>query len=106
MTRKQLPEAPTHLSEAAAAWWDRIVRGWDLDDAGLLILTAALESLDRANQAQAVIAAEGLFQDGKPHPACRVERDARAAMLTALKQLHLDLEPIGPVGRPPSTGRR
>ena len=105
MAHKTLPTAPKHLSRAGKAWWNRIVRGWDLDDSALLILQAALESFDRSTQAAAVIAAEGLFRDGKPHPACRVERDARSAMLTALKQLHLDLEPVGPVGRPPG-GRR
>ena len=105
MTRKQLPQAPTHLSEAAAGWWLRLVRSWELDDAGLLILQAALESFDRAEQARSVVEAEGLLIAGKPHSAVRIERDSRAAMLVALKSLHLDLEPVGPVGRPPG-GRR
>lgn len=41
------------------------------------------------------------FDQDKPHPLLSVERDARAAMLAALKQLNLDLEPLrdGP-GRP------
>jgi phage terminase small subunit len=106
MVRKHLPEAPPHLSETAREWWNKITAGWDLDDAGLLILQAALESFDRAEQARSIIAADGLFLDGKPHPAARIERDARAAMLTALKQLHLDVEPVGPVGRPSTLGRR
>jgi phage terminase small subunit len=105
MAHKTLPTAPDHLSAAAAGWWGRIVKNWDLDAAGLLILTAALESFDRAEQARAVVEAEGLLVDGKPHSAVRIEWDSRAGMLSALKQLHLDLEPIGPVGRPPG-GRR
>jgi hypothetical protein len=56
-------------------------------------------------QAQAAIEADGLIVDGKQHPAVPIERDSRTAMLAALKALHLDLEPIGPVGRPPGTGR-
>jgi phage terminase small subunit len=57
--------------------------------------------------AQAAIKEEGAtgldrFGQLKPHPLLPIERDARAAMMAALKQLNLDLEPLrdGP-GRPP-----
>lgn len=102
---RQFPRAPDHLSEPAAAWWVRIVKGWDLDDAALLILQTSLEAFDRMVEAQQVIQESGLLVDGKVSPAARVERDSRAALLAGIKQLHLDLEPVGPVGRPPGGGR-
>lgn len=40
---------------------------------------------------------------GKPraHPLLPTLRDARSAKLQALKALHLDVEPVKPIGRPP-----
>lgn len=101
---KQKP--PAHLSAKARKWWVRIVGDWLLDETGLLILQSAMEAFDRMTQAQGIIAQEGpvvadRFGQPKQHPATLVERDSRAAMLAALKALHLDLEPLndGP-GRP------
>lgn len=57
-------------------------------------------------QAQRKLKKEGLtaldrFGQRKAHPAATIERDSRAAMLGALKQLNLDLEPLEPrAGRP------
>ncbi len=107
--KNTLPKAPDHLSPPAAAWWDRIVSGWDLDPAALLVLTAALESFDRMTEAQEVIRRDGSviedrFGIPKQHPATYIERDSRSSMLRAIKQLGLDLEPLqaGP-GRPPGS---
>lgn len=81
-----------------------------LDEAGLLILQTAFESFDTMRRAQEIIAREGMqlpdrFAQMKAHPLLTVERDARAQLLGALKQLNLDIEPLrdGP-GRP--GGRR
>src|SRR5262245_2448137 len=96
---------PAHLSAEAAGWWRKITTEWDLDDAGQLILTMALEAFDRMRGAQRVIKREGLTIKGRAHPATVIERDARLAMLRALRQLNLDLEPLRDrPGRPP--GRR
>jgi phage terminase small subunit len=95
-------DAPAHLSAEARAWWARFVAGWNLDDAGRFILGAALESFDRMRGAQRVIKREGLTVKGKAHPATVIERDARLAMLRALRQLNLDVEPLrDQPGRPP-----
>ncbi|WP_224982718.1 phage terminase small subunit P27 family [Geomonas agri] len=103
-------KVPKHLSKEAKAQWKRLLDEYGIEDeAGLLILQTGLEAFDRMRQAQAVIAEEGLtvkdrFDQAKAHPLTTVERDARAAMLAALKALNLDLEPLQdrpgrPVGR-------
>ncbi|MFZ7126373.1 MAG: P27 family phage terminase small subunit [Desulfobacterales bacterium] len=82
--------------------------GIDDDPAAVLILKTSLEAFDRMRQAQQAIADHGVvFLDryGQPrsNPAVAAERDSRAAMLAALRQLNLDLTVIqnpGP-GRPP-----
>jgi len=103
---KKSPEVPAHISKEAGAWWDRIVSEWDLDDSGLLILTAAAEAWDRMRDAQSLITEHGILIDDrfgqkKVNPAVLVERDSRSAMIAAIKALNLDLEPLrdGP-GRP------
>ena len=80
-----------------------------IDPAGLLLLQTALESFDRMRGAQESIATVGAtvtdrFGQLRAHPMITVERDARAAMLAALKALNLDLEPLRDgVGRPSGT---
>lgn len=92
--------APSGLSPEAQRWWRSIVAEYQISDgAGLLLLQSALEALDRVRAAQAAIAADGLVQSGskrqpRAHPLLAVERDARSAMLAALKALNLDLEPL------------
>lgn len=103
-------KTPKHLSREAKALWRRIQESYEIeDDAGLLILTTALEAHDRMKQAQAILDTDGLtvtdkFGQVKSHPLIPAERDARAAMLSALKALSLDLEPVKKPGRP--AGRR
>ncbi|RIK45852.1 MAG: hypothetical protein DCC58_05080 [Chloroflexi bacterium] len=102
------PAPPKHLSAEARRWWRRLVSEYDItDEAGLLLLLAALEAFDRMRDAQAEIGRDGIvtldrFGQRKPHPACVIERDARAQMLAALRALNLDLEPVRDApGRPP-----
>ena len=104
--KSSTPKTPSHLSRRAKRWWARLNETWSFDDGGLLILQAALESFDRMTQSQAILREEGpivtdRFGQKKMHPSILVERDSRAAMLSALKQLHLDLEPLHDApGRP------
>jgi len=57
-------------------------------------------------EAQETLAKEGLVVTDRhgqqrAHPCTAIERDNRAQMLSALKQLNLDLEPLQPrIGRP------
>ena len=68
------------------------------DSGGLMVLSAACQAFQRAEEARAVLDSEGCtfndrFGQPRPHPMTVVERDSRAAMLGALKQLALDVEP-------------
>ncbi|MEQ8813544.1 MAG: phage terminase small subunit P27 family [Thalassobaculum sp.] len=101
------PSAPSHLSTEAKSWWRKVVTEYEIsDDTGLLLLQTALESFDRMRSAQRVIKREGQsirdrFGFPRAHPLLTVERDSRAGMLAALKQMNLDLEPLNDrPGRP------
>jgi P27 family predicted phage terminase small subunit len=86
---------PKHLSSAAKRMWRDIRAVHVVDDADkIALLQAACEAFDRANEARAIISRDGLivrdrFGQEKAHPACAVERDARAAMIAALRALKL-----------------
>jgi hypothetical protein len=71
-----------------------VPRGPEQDAAGLALVTTAAEALDRIREAQAAIRKHGaLVPDRygalKQNPACFLERDARAGMLSALRALPL-----------------
>lgn len=101
------PKAPKNLSREAKDLWRKIQGEYAITDkAGLLILATAFEAFDRMRLSQEILKQDGMtttdrFGQAKAHPMTTVERDSRAAMLAALKQLNLDLEPLrdGP-GRP------
>jgi hypothetical protein len=70
----------------------------------LALVTTAAEAQDRIREAQRAIRQYGaLVPDRygalKQNPACFLERDARAGMLSALRALNLDLEPLRDRGR-------
>jgi phage terminase small subunit len=105
------PKPPMTLSNAAKRWWREIQREFSIDDpGGLLVLTSAAEAFDRTKQAEAMVKAEGIttidrFGQAKTHPAVIIERDSRAQMLAALRDLHLDLEPLRDRPGRPGGGR-
>ena len=92
---------PAGLTDAAKSWWKRIVAEFAVDDeAGLLLLEQALRAFDRMNEAAQLIATHGVATPDRwgqlrVTPACAVERDSRAAMLAALRELNLSVEPCG-----------
>jgi len=102
---KPLPKAPRHLKAAGRRLWADIVAQYRVHDAaGLAYVTAAAEALDRIREAQAAIRKHGTlvadrYGGVKQNPACFLERDARAGMLSALRALNLDLEPLRDRGR-------
>jgi P27 family predicted phage terminase small subunit len=105
-----LPKPPRHLRKPGKELWTAIQRDFRVEDAaGLALLLAACESRDRAEAAREEIARAGMtFVDSKghprPHPLLVVERDSRAACVSALRALGLDAEPVGEVGRPAGGG--
>jgi hypothetical protein len=71
------------------------------------LLDKTSEALDRMRAAQTLLKRDGLVLKGRAHPASVIERDARLAMLRAVRQLGLDLEPVrDQPGRPPGGGGR
>lgn len=103
-TRRPTPKA---LSPGAQSWRRKLVAEFGITDpAGELLLDAAMRAWDRATEAAAIVDNEGLtvtdrFGQPKPHPATLTERDCRSLMARMLAALRLDVEPIGPPGRPP-----
>ena len=94
------PVAPKTLSAEARSWWRKLSREYEIsDEGGKLLLLMSLEAFDRLRGAQRAIKRDGAsIQDRwgqvKQHPLLTTERDARAQMLMALKQLNLDVEPL------------
>jgi hypothetical protein len=85
-------------------WTDIVTQYRIADGAGLALVTTLAECQDRIREAQRAIRQHGaLVPDRygvpKQNPACLLERDARAGMLSALRALNLDLEPLRDRGR-------
>ena len=75
------------------------------DAGGKNILDVFESALMTVLECQEVIGKDGLkiedrWGQQKPHPLLSVLRDARAQVLSSLKSLCLDLEPLKGVGRP------
>ena len=91
---------PTHLTRDSKALWRELATEYGiLDRAGVLLLTTAMEARDRMKAATRAIEAEGQtvtdrFGQIRLHPLVTCERDARSAMLAALRALNLDFEPL------------
>jgi phage terminase small subunit len=89
--------APSHLAKVEADLFARIVRSYGLhDEVSRQILEEGLTSLQRAREARETIDREGVsFRDRwgqiKANPVCAIERDARAAALSAFRQLNLEM---------------
>ena len=105
MTTKRLPLPPKHLKADGRALWRSVHRDFVLEDWQLRVLVAACDAMDRMVQAREVLDAEGLTVDHekhglRPHPCVSIERDARTAMLRALRELGLDTTAVEPAARP------
>jgi hypothetical protein len=82
---------------AGKALWQSIQREYRVQDAaGLAVLEQALRSWERAEAARRQLDREGItFKDRwgqrRPHPALPVERDSRAAFMSGIKQLGVEI---------------
>jgi P27 family predicted phage terminase small subunit len=90
---------PTGLSPEAKRLWTAVAEEYDVDDAaGLRLLQTACEALDLMRRAEAQVKADGMvcrdrYGSIRGHPLLGTMRDARASMLAAFRDLHLDIEP-------------
>ena len=106
---EKLPTPPTHLKAAGRKLWRGIVRDYEIADAhDLARLQVAAECADRVAEAREAIDRDGPYIEGrfgpKNHPALAVEKDGRALLLRAIREMGVDLLPSQP-SRPPSTWR-
>jgi hypothetical protein len=90
---------PSHLGDAGRELWTSVQASYEISDpGGLALLRAAAEASDRVASCRKMLDEEGevIVIKGIPraHPAAAIERDARSALIRALKELHLDLEPL------------
>ena len=104
MPKKASPLQPTTVAPArsmtltgrAAELHAKVLDRWELDEVAAAILALACESLQRADEASAIVSREGMCVPdrwGKPqkHPATLLERDHRAAAAQSLQKLGLSL---------------
>lgn len=95
-----LPKPPRHLSKSARDLWSKLHQEFNLSDtAGCLLLESTLSAWDRMGAARKILTKEGLvtkdrFKQKQAHPAAAILRDSQAAFQRALRELHLDLEPL------------
>ena len=100
---------PKSLGPAGRALFSALQKEYSITDVGgLTLLRMIAECRDTAVAAMAAIAKDGLYvvdryKTPRANPACTILRDARNGELQALKQLHLDVEPVKGIGRPGGT---
>jgi len=98
MTTSTAPKPPKHLSLAARRWFTDISTEYELGSHHVKLLVAAAESWDLCAKATAAIAKHGLtyedrFGAPRPRPEVAIARDARAAFVSCVRALGLDLQP-------------
>ena len=92
------PTPPDHLSTSSKELFSALIPRFR-DVARRELLIAGLTALDRADAARACIDADGLLQKprkgriSRPHPAARIEAQARADYLRVWHRLGLDRAP-------------
>jgi hypothetical protein len=86
--------APAGLKTAGHRLWREIHRHLDLDQHESELLLQACRVADRLDALDAILTAEGLMRDGKPHPALVESRQQQLtfARLIATLRLPEDLE--------------
>ena len=103
------PRAPNHLRPATKAWFEDVIRDYELEPHHRRLLQLAAEAWDDAQAARAAIAKHGaVFEDRfgtpKSRPEIAIARDSRLAFARLLRELGLDdVDPPAPP-RPPRVG--
>ena len=99
------PSAPERLSPGMVAWWDELVRAYELDSHHLKILQRACEAWDVAETALEVVREQGAtFLDRFEQPKERPETAIWRASVTLFRQLVRELQ-LDAMPEPPRTPR-
>jgi P27 family predicted phage terminase small subunit len=103
MTKKTATKSSINeLSAESRLLHARLKKEWNIrDGAGGITLLTLCQCVDRLREAQQLLKRDGIvtmdrWGQIKSHPACTVEREARAGLFQALKALGLDLESLEP----------
>ena len=94
--RERYPEAPGHLSDRSKRLWHELGPVHMRSIGRQALFQAALEALDRAEDARALIATDGLVAKTTStgalhlHPAVRVERESRTQFAKLWGSLELN----------------
>ena len=99
-----LPPPPADLTERSKLVWSDVLQGFELTAAELEVLRQALVSLDRADQAAAIVSEEGCvttdrYGSPKAHPAVDVEARSRAIFARLISQLGVKFTVDAATGR-------
>jgi len=94
-------KTPKHLSIAAKTHMRRVQNEYDLSPDAAMILVVALENWDMANEARQMLRTEGMILGGRRHPAIEIQKQGDAIFLRCMRELGLNLNDPGDVGRPP-----
>jgi P27 family predicted phage terminase small subunit len=102
---------PRDLDSYGRSLWDRIMREYDIQDAGgVELLLLACEGIDRIRALRQEIERDGAvirLRNGaiREHPALKAEIAAMSFVTRTLARLGLDVEPVRPSrGRPGAIG--
>jgi P27 family predicted phage terminase small subunit len=98
--------APKHLSKGSKDFYNKITKQYELEDHHLKILKLACESLDTIEKCRESISKTGLIyldRYGKPkvNPAAKLEAENKILFARLIRELSLDIESPGAIGRPP-----
>ncbi len=113
MTHKTIqPRAPGHLQATTRAWFNDVLRDYELEPHHVRLLSLACESWDRCSQAREALAGGGLtvtdrFGFPRARPEVAIERDSRIAFARLCRELDLDTDaPSAPTRPPPLNSNR
>jgi P27 family predicted phage terminase small subunit len=90
---------PAGLSKESRETWDKLIKEYDFQDAGgLQLLEIYCRAFDRAQECRKQIDIDGMqvkdrFGQLKAHSLLTAEKESRAIMLSALRQMNLDVIP-------------
>ena len=96
--KAEFPSAPKGLSAAMKAWWDQIVRTYELESHHLRLLQRACQTWDLAEGALKVLQADGAtyldrFGQPKERPEATTWRSNVTLWKSLVRELQLDAAP-------------